>query len=173
MHLRSDNICSENIGSRSCYKIYPVLYGVVISIYCICTIIIEFACPRDSKVIRPNIFHLTSPIGVATGIRHTLTFSLVTLKSSSSLAIFLIAVKLMRDTIRFYLNRQFRHFNIINCYCGVFSVAAGFHIGTCHIFTMGGGATIPMAENVTFSISFSNVMAASFSVSSGVSLQMM
>ena len=64
-----------NIGSGSCYKIYPVLYGVVISIYCICTIIIEFACSRDSKVIRPNIFRICLPFSYRSGDRHTTYFN--------------------------------------------------------------------------------------------------
>ena len=124
-----------NIGSGSCYKIYPVLYGVVISIYCICTIIIEFACPWDSKVIRPNIFRICLPFSYRSGDRHTTYFNI-------QFGYFKILI-LISDIFNcckadagyhtVYLNRQFRHFNIINCYCGVFSVTAGFHIGTCHI----------------------------------------
>ena len=46
------------------------------------------------------VYACPSPMVVAAGIRHTLIDSLVTLKSSSGLVIFLIAVKLRRDTIR-------------------------------------------------------------------------
>ena len=124
-----------NISSGSCYKIHPVLYGVVISIYCICTIIIEFACPWDSKVIRPNIFRICLPFSYRSGDRHTTYFNI-------QFGYFKILI-LISDIFNcrkadagnhtVYLNRQFRHFNIINCYCGVFSVAAGFHIGMYHI----------------------------------------